>query len=105
MSNTENRSNLREKYERKPSGMQGMSEGYDAYMLNVTRICTKSWEAVTSRHIARNQKSSSISYESNVPDLTHIYVKNMGNSAQDEEVADPLSLMKHLTLNGQAKFF
>ena len=82
-----------------------MSEGYDPHMMDVTRICGKSWEAVTSQDIARDWKSTGILSASDVSHLTQIYGKNTGNSAQDEEVADLLSLMMQLTLDKQAESF
>ena len=91
MSNIENRAILRDKDKGKPYGMKVMAEGYNWHILDVTRICTKSGEAVTSHHIASCWKSSGILCASDVADITKIYGKNIGNSAQDEAVADPLS--------------
>ena len=42
---------------------------------------------------------SSILFASDVPNLTELYGENIGKNAQDEEVADQLSLLKPLTLD------
>ena len=82
-----------------------MAKGYNSHILDVTRIWAKSGEAVTSQHIAWCWKSSRILSASDVADLTQIYGRNIGKCAQDEEVADLLSLMKQRTLDEQADFF
>ena len=74
-------------------------------MLEVTRIYAKSWESVTSQHIAWCWKSSTILSASDVSDQTQIYDKNIGNNTQGEAFAEVLSLMKQLTLDEQAKLF
>ena len=105
MSNIQNRAILPDEYKGKPFGMEGMSEGYDPHMLDVTQICAKSCEALTSQHIARCLKSPGIVSGSDVAELTQIYGTNIDDSALDKKVADLLSLMKQLTLDGQAELF
>ena len=91
MSKIENTASLRDKYKRKPDGMKGMAEGYDTHMLDVTRICTKIFEALTSHHIDGCWKSCSMLSASDVANLTQLYGKNIRHRSQDEEVADLLS--------------
>ena len=82
-----------------------MAECYDSLMLDYRKICAKILEAVTSQHIVLCWKSSDMLCTSDVPDLTHIYGNNIGNSAQDKAVANLLSLMKQRPLDEQAEFF
>ena len=63
------------KYNGKPAVMKDMTEGYDPYMLDIMRIYAYSWEAVTSKHIARCWKSCGMIYLSDVADLTQLYGK------------------------------
>ena len=60
MSNIENRASLQYKYKGKPVGMNCMGKVYDPHMLDDTRICAKTSEALTSQHIARCSKSPDI---------------------------------------------
>ena len=85
--------------------MKGIAEDNDPHMLGVMRIYAKSWEAVTSQHIARYWKSSGLLYVSDVADVRQLYGESIGKSSQDEEFADLLSLMKKLTLDEQEELF
>ena len=96
---------LRDNDKGKPSGINGMTRGYESHVLEVTRICANSWESFTSKHIAWCWKSSTILSASDVSDQTKIYGDNLGSSAQDEAVAEVLFLMKQLSLGQQAKCF
>ena len=85
--------------------MKGMAEVYDPLMMDITRICTKSWEAFTSEHSDRHQKFAGILSPRDVADLTELYDRNMGKNSQDEDVTDLLSLINKLTLDEQSQVF
>ena len=71
--------------------MKVMAEDYDPYMLDGSRICSKSCASVTSQHIDRRWKSCGILSISDVADITQLYGENICKSAQDKEVAGLLS--------------
>ena len=74
MSNIGNRAIVRDKYKGKRFGMKGMEEGYNSHMLDVTRICAKTGEAVTSQLIVWCWKSSGILSASDLADITLIKI-------------------------------
>ena len=85
--------------------MKGMAERYDPHMWDLMRICVKIWKAITWSNFALLWKSSEILSVSDVADITQLHCENIGKSAQDEELADLLSLMKQRTLDEQAELF
>ena len=52
--------------------MRGIADGYYSHMLDVIRICAKSWEYVTFQHIDWCWKSSGILSASHVAGLTPV---------------------------------
>ena len=98
MDDIENQEARRDQNKKRPGGMKGLAEGYDPHMLDVSRLCQKSWDDVKSEEIARCWSKSGILSMSDTADLVQSSGKVKRSQRECTVMSDILGLFQNMSL-------
>lgn len=93
----ESRSERREANHKNPGGMNGIAEGYEPHMLDVTRLVKQSWESVSQMTIARCWMKARCLPSGMNAELNSTFGR-MRNSSRSDEVMELVDLLGQLRI-------
>lgn len=102
MEDIENQQARRDQNRKRPAGMKGLADGYDAHMLDVSRLCQKSWSEVTPEAIARCWTKSGILSMSDTADLVQSSGKLKRSQRECAVLSDILGMFQKISLEARS---